>query len=57
MEALEASEVSDDELEAEHQEAVALTIVKQRRAWKPQSSGDHKAELDKLEQKLPCAKM
>ena len=57
MEALEANEASDDELEAENQEAVALmTIVKQRRAAKPQSSGDHDAELDKLKQKLPCAR-
>ena len=48
--------VSDDELEAEYQETVALkTFVKQRRAGKPQSPGDHKVELDKLEQKLPCA--
>ena len=56
VEALEANEVSDDEVEAEYQEAVALTtIVKQGRAGKPQSSGEHKAELDNLEQKLPCA--
>ena len=56
VEALEVNEVSDDELEAEYQEAVDLTtILKQRRARKPQSSGDHMAEPDKLEQKLPCA--
>ena len=56
VEALQASMVSDDELEAEYQETVALkTFVKQRRAGKPQSPGDHKVELDKLEQKLPCA--
>ena len=49
VEALEASEVSDDELETKYQEAMALpTIVKQRRAGKPQSSGD------KLGQKFPC---
>ena len=62
----EANEASDDELEAEYQEAVALmTIAKQRRAEvdrarqffrKPQSSEDRKAELDKLKQKLPCAR-
>ena len=57
VEALEANEASDDELEAEHQEAVALmTIVEQRRAGKPQSSADHKAELDKLKQKLAGAR-
>ena len=60
---LEANEASDDELEAEYWEAVApMTIAKQRRAEvdrarqllrKPQSSGDRKAELDKLKQKLP----
>ena len=56
VEALDVNEVSDDELEAEYQEGVALTtILKQRRAGKPQSSGDHKAELDKCKQKLPCA--
>ena len=56
MEALEANEASDDELEAEYQEAVPSTIIlKQRRAGKPPSSEDHKAELDKREQKLPCA--
>ena len=63
---LEANEASDDELEAEYQEAVALmTIAKQRRAEvdrarqftrKPQSSEDRKAKLDKLKQKLPCAR-
>ena len=60
------NEASDDELEAEYQEAVALmTIAKQRRAEvdlarqffrKPQSSEDRKARIDKLKQKLPCAK-
>ena len=56
VEALEVNEVSDDELEAEYQEAVDLTtILKQRRVRKPQSSGDHMAEPDKLEQKLSCA--
>ena len=49
------NEVSHDEFETEYQEAMALpTIAKQRRAGKPQSSGYHKAELDKLKQKLPC---
>ena len=53
---LEANGASDDELEAEYQEAVALTtIAKQRRAEvdrarqffrKPQSSEDRKAKLD-----------
>ena len=39
MEALEANAVSDDELETEYQEAMALlTLAKQRRAWKPQFS-------------------
>ena len=57
VEALEANEVSDEELETEYLEAVVLpTIAKQRRAAKPLSSGDHKAELDKLEQKLPCVR-
>ena len=55
---LEANEASDDELEAEHQEAVAMmTTAKQCRAEvdrarqffrKPQSSEDRKARLDKL---------
>ena len=63
---LEANAASDDELEAEYQEAVALmTIAKQRRAEvdrarqffrKPQSSEDRKAKLDNLKQKLPCAR-
>ena len=63
---LEANEASDDELEAEFQEAVALmTIAKQRRAEvdrarqffrKPQSPEDGKARLDTLKQKLPCAR-
>ena len=36
MEALEATEVSDDELETEYQEAMAVpTVVKQRSAGKP----------------------
>ena len=47
--------MSDDELETEFQEAMAVpTVVKPRKAGKPPSSGDHKAELDKPEQKLPC---
>ena len=60
----EDDEASDDELEAEHQETMALiTIAKQRRAEvdrarqffrKPQSSEERKARLDKLKQKLPC---
>ena len=58
---LEENEASEDELEAEYQEAVA----KQRRAEvnrsrqfsrKPQSSEDSKARLDKLKQKLSCAR-
>ena len=63
---LEANEASDDELEAGYQEAVAMmTIGKQRRAEvdqarqffrKPQSSENRKAKLDKLKQKLPCAR-
>ena len=49
--------MSDDEFETEYLEAMALpTIVKQRRAGKPPSSGDTKAELDKPEQKLPCVR-
>ena len=37
MEAVEAHAVSDDELETEYQEAIdLLTLVKQRRAGKPQ---------------------
>ena len=56
MDAVEANAVSDDELETEYQEAIALlTLAKQRRAWKPQFSIDHNAELNKLEQKLPRA--
>ena len=63
---LGANEASDDELEAEYQEAVAMmTVAKQRRTEverarqffrKPQSSEDRKARLDKLKQKPPCAK-
>ena len=63
---LETNEASDDELEAEYQEAVALTtIAKQRRAEvdrarqffrKPQSSEDRKAKLDNLKQKVPRAR-
>ena len=66
---LEENEASDDELEVEYveyQEAVAMmTIAQQRRAEvdrarqffrTPQSSEDRKARLDKLEQKLPCAR-
>ena len=61
---LEEKEASDDELEAEYQEAVAMmTIAKQRRAEvdrarrfirKPQSSEDRRARPDELKQKLPC---
>ena len=63
---LEANEASDNEVEAECQEAVALmTIAKQRKSEvdrarqffrKPQPSEDGKARLDKLKQKLPCAR-
>ena len=58
--------LSDDELEAEYQEAVAMmTVAEQRRTEvdrarqffrKPQSSEERKARLDKLMQKLPCAR-
>ena len=58
-------EASDDELEAKHQEAVAMmTVARQRRApvnrarqffRGPQSLEGRKAHLDKLKQKLPCA--
>ena len=64
--AFEANEASDDELEAECQEAVAMmTVAEQRRTEvdrarqffrKPQSSEERKARLDKLMQKLPCAR-
>ena len=63
---LEENEASDDELEVEYQEIVTMmTIPKQRRAEvdrarqffrKPQSSEDRKVQLDKLEQKFPCAR-
>ena len=63
---LEANEASDDEMEAEYQEAAAMmTVAKQRRTEvdrarqffrKPQSSEERKARLDKLKQKLPCAR-
>ena len=62
---LEAKETSDDELEAEYQEAVAMmTVARQRRAevnrarqflWEAQSFEGRKAQLDKLKQKLPRA--
>ena len=62
----EANEAPDDELEAEHQEAVALmTIAKQCRVEvdrarqffrKPQSSEDRKARSDKLKRGLPCVR-
>ena len=57
---------SDDEWEAEYQEAVAMmTVARQRRAEvnrarqffrEPQSFEGRKAQLDKLKQKLPCAR-
>ena len=63
---LEENEASDDELEAEHKEAVALmTTAKQRRAEvdharqffrKRQSSEDRKARLDKLKWRPPCVR-
>ena len=63
---LEQNEASDDELEVKYREAAAMmTIAKQRRAEvdrarqffrKHQSSEDSKARLDKLKQKLPCAR-
>ena len=59
----EENEASDDE--AEYQETVVMmSIAKQRRAGvdrarqffrKPQSSEDRNAQLDKFEQKFPCA--
>ena len=62
---LDANQASDDEPEAEYQEAVALmTIAKHRRAEvdrarqlfrKPQSSEDRKARLHKLKLKFPRA--
>ena len=62
----EAKEASDDELEAEYQEAAAMmTTEEQRRAevdrarqfiLKPQSPEDRKARLDKLKQRLPCTR-
>ena len=63
---LGTNEASDDELEAEYQEAVAMmTVAKQHRTEverarqffrKPQSCEDRKAQLDKLEQKCPRAR-
>ena len=63
---LVATEASDDELEAEYQEAVAMmTVARQRRAEvnrarrffrEPQSFEGRKAQLDKLKQKLQCAR-
>ena len=63
---LEENEDFYDELEVEFQEAVAMmTLAKQRRAEvdrarqfsrKHQSSEDSKARLDKLKQKLLCAR-
>ena len=56
---LEANEASDDELEAEHREAVARRAeVDQARHFfrRPQSSEDRKARLDKLKQRLPCVR-
>ena len=61
---LEVNGASDDELEAEYQEAAAMmTVAKQRRTEvdrarqffrEPQSFEGRKAQLDKLKQKLPC---
>ena len=63
---LEGTDTSEDELEAEYQEAVAaMTIAKQRRTEvdkarqffrKPQSSEERKARNDKLKQRRPCAR-
>ena len=63
---LVATEASDDEWEAEYQEAVAMmTVAGQRRAEvnrarrffrEPRSFEGHKTQLDKLKQKLPCAR-
>ena len=66
VDVLETKEAADDELEVEYQEAAAMmTIAKERSAEvdrarrfirKPQSSKDRQARLDKLKQKLPCAR-
>ena len=63
---LVATEASDDEWEAEYQEAVAMmTVAGQRRAEvnrarrffrEPRSFEGRKTQLDKLKQKLPCAR-
>ena len=65
-EEVQVLEASDDELEAEYQEAVAMmTVARQRRAEvnrarqffrESQSFEGRKAQLDKLKQKLPCAR-
>ena len=48
---LEGKGASDDKLEAGYQDAVAMmTVARQRRAEV------NKAQLDKLKQKLPCAR-
>ena len=61
---LEVNDASEDELEPDYQEAVAImTVAKQRRTEvdkarqffrKPQSSEERKARIDKLKQRLPC---
>ena len=56
---LEANEASDDELKAEYKdEKQHRTEVNRARQFfrKPQSSADRKTRLDKLKQKLPCAR-
>ena len=60
---LEENKASFDDLEIEYQEAVAMkTLAKQRRAevnrarqfsWKPQSAGESKVQLDKVDQEFP----
>ena len=60
---LEENEASFDDLEIEYQEAVAtITLAKQRRAEvnrarqfsrKPQSAGESKVQLDKVDQEFP----
>ena len=57
MEAREENVASNEEWEAEYQEAVVLvTSVKQYRSGEPQSFGRPKAKLDKFTQKLLSAK-
>ena len=54
VEALEANAVSDVGLETEYTRWPCRPVVEQRKAKKPPSSRDHKAELGELAQKLLC---